>query len=66
MFSVFCPHTSVHHSAERLESGGRAPQILASSHVDADAVLRLIPPGQLLEVRALLLERFGRHQEILR
>lgn len=37
-----------------------------SQHIDADRLLRMVPAGRLLEVRALLLERFGRHQEILR
>lgn len=41
-------------------------QVADSQHIDADRLLRLVPAGQLLEVRALLLERFGRHQEILR
>ena len=41
-------------------------QLVDSEHIDADRLLRLVPAGQLLEVRALLLERFGRHQEILR
>ena len=41
-------------------------QLVDSEHIDADRLLRLVPAGQLLEVRALLLEPFGRHQEILR
>jgi hypothetical protein len=41
-------------------------QVADSEHIDADRLLRLLPVGQLLEIRALLLEHFGRHQEILR
>ena len=40
-------------------------QVATSQHIDADRLLRLVPQGALLVVRALLLERFGRHKEVL-
>lgn len=39
---------------------------MASPHLDADRLLRMLPAAALLEIRALLLERFGRHLDILR
>ena len=43
-----------------------ATQVLTSEHVDAQHILLMLPSGQLPEVRALLLERIGQHQEALR
>ena len=39
---------------------------MTSDHLDADRLLRMLPSAAWLEIRALLLERFGRHNEILR
>ncbi len=39
---------------------------MTSEHLDADRLLRMLPSAAWLEIRALLLERFGRHNEILR
>jgi len=41
-------------------------QIMVSSHLDSERMLRMLPAAALLEIRALLLERTGRHDEILR
>ena len=41
-------------------------QVMTSEHLDADRLLRMLPSAAWLEIRALLLERFGRHNEILR
>lgn len=41
-------------------------QVLTSEHVDAQRILLMLPADQLPEVRALLLERIGKHQEALR
>ena len=41
-------------------------QIMASSHLDSERMLRMLPAAALLETRALLLELSGRHGEILR
>ena len=43
-----------------------AMQVLTSEHVDAQHILLMLPSGQLPELRALLLERIGQHQEALR
>ena len=42
-------------------------QIIDSDHIDAKRILLVVPleAQQFLEVRALLLERLGRHQEAL-
>ena len=42
-------------------------QVTSSEHIDAKRLLLLVPheAPQLLEVRALLLERLGRHQDAL-
>lgn len=40
--------------------------VVASSHIDADRLLKQLPARGLLEVRALLLEHFHRHIQILR
>lgn len=42
------------------------PQVLTSEFVDAQRILLMLPSGQLPELRALLLERIGHHQEALR
>jgi hypothetical protein len=34
--------------------------VLRSPHLDCAALLRLLPAGRLLEIRAALLERLGR------
>lgn len=39
--------------------------VMASSHIDADRLLKQLPARGLLEVRALLLEHFHRHTQIL-
>ena len=39
---------------------------MTSEHVDAEHILLMLPSGQLPELRALLLERIGQHQEALR
>lgn len=41
-------------------------QVLESEHVDAQQLLLMLPSGSLPELRALLLERIGKHQEALR
>ena len=41
-------------------------QIMTSSHLEAERLLRMLPASALLVIRALLLEHFGRHDEILR
>jgi hypothetical protein len=54
-------------AAEALpEHGKLVALVLASEHLDAAALLRLLPPGRLLEARAALLERLGRDLEALR
>lgn len=40
--------------------------MLESEHVDAQQLLLMLPSGSLPELRALLLERIGKHQEALR
>ncbi|GBF95524.1 hypothetical protein Rsub_07874 [Raphidocelis subcapitata] len=37
--------------------------VYSSTHVDPDAVLAQLPPGALPEIRALMLERLGRHRK---
>jgi hypothetical protein len=54
-------------AAEALpEHGKLVALVLASEHLDAAALLRLLPPGRLFEARAALLERLGRDLEALR
>lgn len=56
-------------SPERLqlpEYGKLRQLILRSTHLDFSALLRLLPAGRLLELRAALLERLGQHAEALR
>ncbi|PRW34079.1 glycoside hydrolase isoform A [Chlorella sorokiniana] len=48
------------------EYGKLKKLILASRHLDYEALLRVVPQQGLLELRAALLERLGRHTEALR
>ncbi len=40
--------------------------VYTSPYIDPSYVLDKLPPGELLEIRALMLERLGRHREALR
>ncbi|KAL4430543.1 hypothetical protein ABPG77_005783 [Micractinium sp. CCAP 211/92] len=52
---------------ESLPEYGKLRQlILGSRFLDCEALLRVVPQRRLLEVRAALLERLGRHTEALR
>ncbi len=39
--------------------------VYSSPHIDPEYVLAKLPPSSLLEIRALMLERLGRHREAL-
>jgi hypothetical protein len=54
------------HSHGRKRGGVFQLQVVTSEDVDAHHILLMLPSGRLPELRALLLEQIGQHQEALR